>query len=55
MFDFAENKLKELRLGGNKITELEPKNFHRLTSLNSLRLSDNKIRKIRNKVFQGLV
>ena len=50
----SQRRLQELRLGGNKISELTEKTFQGLSRLESLDLSHNFIERLENKVFKAL-
>ena len=50
----SQRRLKELRLGGNKISELTEKTFSGLSKLESLDLSHNFLERLENRVFKPL-
>jgi len=50
----SQRKLEELRLGGNKLSELTEKTFSGLSRLQSLDLSHNFLETLDNRVFKPL-
>ena len=50
----SQRRLQELRLGGNKISELTEKTFSGLSKLESLDLSHNFLERLENRVFKPL-